>query len=181
MSSRQNLLSNSQAMSLPSGGMSRLIMNHIQFEFGLIPTKVVQDDKAIYIEALNQSREEESMLPFQKFMLNEHIKNIKNEITEYKKAMDDDFSFKEEKGDQAGGPETSKVDQKSGPETRNAILRLISENASITSREMANKLGINRSAVSKHLKKMQDNDIIHREGPQKSGHWVIIRQDTDLA
>lgn len=104
------------------------------------------------------------------FMLNEHIKNIKNEITEYKKAMDDDFTFKEEKGDQAGGPET-----------RNAILRLISENASITSREMANKLGVNRSAVSKHLKKMQDNDIIHREGPQKSGHWVIIRQDTDLA
>ena len=86
--------------------------------------------------------------------------------------------------------ETKQVDQKQarwtrnkqgGPETRNAILRLISENASITSREMANKLGINRSAVSKHLKKMQDNDIIHREGPQKSGHWVIIRQDTDLA
>lgn len=72
--------------------------------------------------------------------------------------------------------ETKQVDQK-----RNAILRLISENASITSREMANKLGINRSAVSKHLKKMQDNDIIHREGSQKSGHWVIIRQDTDLA
>ena len=74
-----------------------------------------------------------------------------------------------------------KVDRKSGPETRNAILRLISENASFTSREMANKLGINRSDVSKHLKKMQDNDIIHREGSQKSGHWVIIRQDTDLA
>lgn len=84
--------------------------------------------------------------------------------------MDDDFTFKEEKGDQAGGPET-----------RSAILQLISENASITSREMANKLGINRSAVSKHLKKMQDNDIIHREGSQKSGHWVFIRQDTDLA
>lgn len=50
------------------------------------------------------------------FMLKEHIKNIKNEITEYKKAMDDDFTFKEEKGDQAGGPEkwTRKVDQKHG-------------------------------------------------------------------
>lgn len=77
--------------------------------------------------------------------------------------------------------ETKQVDQKGGPETRSAILQLISENASITSREMANKLGINRSAVSKHLKKMQDNDIIHREGSQKSGHWVFIRQDTDLA
>lgn len=37
------------------------------------------------------------------FMLKEHIKNIKNEITEYKKAMDDDFSFKEEKVDQKHG------------------------------------------------------------------------------
>ena len=46
--------------------------------------------------------------------------------------MDDDFAFEEEKGEQKGGPETSKVDRKSGPETRNAILRLISENASIT-------------------------------------------------
>lgn len=103
-------------------------------------------------------------------MLKEHIKNIQNEITEYKKAMDDVFSFKEEKVDQTGGPET-----------RNAILRLISDNASITSREMANKLGINRSAVSKHLKKTQDDNIICREGSQKSGHWVIIRQNTDLA
>lgn len=76
---------------------------------------------------------------------------------------------------------TKQVDQTGGPETRNAILRLISENASITSREMANKLGINRSAVSKHLKKMQDYNIICREGSQKSGHWVIIRQNTDLA
>lgn len=28
------------------------------------------------------------------FMLKEHIKNIQNEITEYKKAMDDVFSFR---------------------------------------------------------------------------------------
>lgn len=58
------------------------------------------------------------------FMLNEHIKNIKNEITEYKKAMDDDFTFKEEKGDQAGGPETSKVDQKQARWTRNTECHL---------------------------------------------------------
>lgn len=52
--------------------------------------------------------------------------------------MDDDFAFEEENGEQKGGPKTSKVDQKGGPETREAILQLISENASITSREMAN-------------------------------------------
>lgn len=150
-------------------------MNHIQFEFGLVPTKVVQEDKAEYIEALNLSWEDDSMQPFQLFMLKEHIKNLQNEITEYKKSMDDDFAFEEENGEQKGGPKTSKVDQKGGPETREAILQLISENASITSREMANRLNINRSAISKQLKRMQDDNMIRREGSQKSGRWIIIQ------
>ena len=65
--------------------------------------------------------------------------------------------------------------QKGGPETREAILQLISENASITSREMANRLNINRSAISKHLKRMQDDNMIRREGSQKSGRWIVIQ------
>lgn len=115
------------------------------------------------------------MQPFQLFMLKEHIKNLQNEITEYKKSMDDDFAFEEENGEQKGGPKTSKVDQKGGLETREAILQLISENASITSREMANRLNINRSAISKQLKRMQDDNMIRREGSQKSGRWIIIQ------
>lgn len=115
------------------------------------------------------------MQPFQLFMLKEHIKNLQNEIIEYKKSMDDDFAFEEENGEQKGGPKTRKVDQKGGPETREAILQLISENASITSREMANRLNINRSAISKHLKRMQDDNMFRREGSQKSGRWIIIQ------
>ena len=171
-----------------NGRMSRLIMNHIQYEFGLIPTKVVKEDKAEYIQALNDSREEESMVPFQLFMIKEHIKNLRNEIAEHKKSQSEDFAYLETKVDQKGGPErwtrkvdqkkerwTRKVDQKSGPETRISILQLIQENECITSREMSNRLGINRSAISKHLKKMQEENIIRREGSQKSGRWVIIK------
>ena len=161
-------------------------MNHIQYEFGLIPTKVVKEDKAEYIQALNDSREEESMVPFQLFMIKEHIKNLRNEIAEHKKSQSEDFAYLETKVDQKGGPERwtrkrkggpekGKVDQKSGPETRISILQLIQENESITSREMSNRLGINRSAISKHLKKMQEENIIRREGSQKSGRWVIIK------
>ena len=67
-----------------------------------------------------------------------------------------------------------KVVQKGGPETRNAILQLIASNGNITSREIANTLNINRSAILKHLKKMQEDHIIRREGSQKSGKWVVI-------
>lgn len=152
-----------------NGRMSRLITNYLQFEFGLIPSKVIKEDKAAYIEALNKSREDETMVPFQEYMLQEHAKNLRGEIAEYQKSINKEFEVV-----QKGGPETKTVVQKSGPETRSAILQLISENERITSREMANKLTINRSAILKHLKKMQEENIIHREGSQKSGRWVII-------
>ena len=39
---------------------------------------------------------------------------------------------------------------------------------------MVEAFGINRSAVAKHLKKMQDEGIIKRECPDKCGKWVIL-------
>lgn len=39
---------------------------------------------------------------------------------------------------------------------------------------MAASLGINRSALSKHIKRMQENGIIRREGPDKDGFWEVI-------
>ena len=90
--------------------------------------------------------------------------------------MEGDEKVQKEKQevDQKSKRWTRKVGQKGGPETRNAILHLIASNGNITSREIANTLKINRSAILKHLKKMQEDHIIRREGSQKSGKWVII-------
>ena len=69
-----------------------------------------------------------------------------------------------------------KVDRKGGQKTktRDAILNMIIQNEKITSTQMAETLGINRSAVSKHLKKMQEDGIIKREGPDKGGKWIVL-------
>ena len=61
-----------------NGRMSRLVMNHLQYEFGLVPVKIVKEDKAEYIQALIDSREQESLGPFREFMLEEHIQNTRN-------------------------------------------------------------------------------------------------------
>ena len=73
-----------------NGRMSRLIMNHLQYEFGLVPSKVVKDDKTEYIKALKISQEEESEAPFLDFMFKEHAKNLQEEIENYKLSMGDD-------------------------------------------------------------------------------------------
>ncbi len=145
-----------------NGRMSRLIMNYIQFEFGLVPTKVKKEDKAEYIQALVESREQDNTLPFREFMLREHHTNLRKEIENFKQSE--------------GGQKTEKVDRKGGQKTRDAILDLIKNDERITSTKMAESLGINRSAVSKHLKKLQDEGVIRREGPDKGGKWIIVKR-----
>lgn len=149
-----------------NGRMSRLIMNHLQFEYGLVPTKVNKDDKAEYIQALIDSRDQNTTEPFREFMLQEHIKNLQQEIATYQESVNE--------VDTKGGQKTEKVGRKGGQKTREAIFDMIAKNAKVTSTQMAESLGINRSAVSKHLKKMQEDGIIQREGPDKGGKWVIL-------
>ena len=160
-----------------NGRMSRLVMNHIQYEFGLVPTKVMQEDKAEYIQALIASRKEESMEPFRLFMVKEHTRNFIQEIDAYKKSISEDAT---PKVDKKGGQETTEVDKKPMPRgvaTRQKILVLISSNNRITTTEMASRLGINRSALSKHLKVMQKAGVIRHEGSTKSGCWVVTNND----
>ena len=136
--------------------MSRLIMNLLQIEFGLIPSKVNKDNKANYIQALIEARELDSVEPFRNFMLMEHVNNLQSEIEVFELSIE-------------GGQKTKEVDRKGGQKTKEIILRLIREDAQISSIKMAERIGINRSAISKHLKKLQEDGIIRREGPDKGG------------
>ena len=70
-----------------NGRMARLVMNHLQYEFGLIPTKIRKENKAKYIQSLVDSREEDNLAPFRNFMFEEHIQNLNTEIAAYKKSQ----------------------------------------------------------------------------------------------
>ena len=77
------------------------------------------------------------------------------------------------------GPESG---PKRGPENRpentpSKILNLIRHNPRITSREIAKKLKMARSGISKHLHAMQEANIIRRVGPAKGGHWEVIEKE----
>ncbi len=66
--------------------------------------------------------------------------------------------------------------QKSVQKSVQKIVDFISENPNITTQEMANLLGINRSVVARHIKTLQEKGIIRRVGPDKGGHWEIVTQ-----
>lgn len=81
-----------------NGRMSRLIMNHLQNEFGLIPSKVIKEDKGEYIRTLKLYQEEDLEEPFIDFMFEEHAKNLQEEIENYKLSMGDDEEVKPHRG-----------------------------------------------------------------------------------
>lgn len=150
-----------------NGRMSRLITNHLQFEFGLVPTKIMTDDKAAYIESLNASREEESMLPFQCFMLQEHIKNLKAEIEQYEKSMDDDVVINVGK---------EKLIELS--ERQQNIVSVIKLHPSITIPELAQRMSGKKTVTTRTIERdiaaLQAKGILKREGGRKSGKWIVV-------
>ena len=55
------------------------------------------------------------------------------------------------------------------------ILAMIESNPSITTNEMAEALGLARRSVTKQLTKLKNEGRIRRVGPDKGGHWEVIK------
>ena len=66
-----------------NGRTSRLLMNLLQMEFGVLPTKVLKEDKATYIQALIDTREAEDITIFQNYMATLHAQHLRTDIDQY--------------------------------------------------------------------------------------------------
>lgn len=67
-----------------NGRTSRLLMNMIQSRYELPLSVVYMEDKLEYFNALENSRREESLVPFKDFMDKQYLKYLSNEIERYK-------------------------------------------------------------------------------------------------
>ena len=76
-----------------NGRMSRLVMNMLQFEFGLIPTKVLKEQKAEYIQALNDTRDQQDESIFPSVMLRLHNTNLQAEIDAFVASQETDTNL----------------------------------------------------------------------------------------
>ena len=75
-----------------NGRMSRLLMNLLQWEFNLIPSKVLREDKAEYIQALIDARENEDDSIFISFMMSLHTRHLQEEIEQFNSSMNDSYA-----------------------------------------------------------------------------------------
>lgn len=129
------------------------IENQLQFEFGLVPVKIVKEDRGEYIQALVEAREQESLAPLRNFMLEEHIRNLSKEIAEYKKSqLSDPINIFTD-------PITERLYQ--------AIL----QNDSLNYSGYAALLGVSEVTIKRRLADLKKAGMIVRIGSNKTGRW----------
>lgn len=139
-----------------NGRMARLVMNMLQFEFGLIPTKILSKDKEEYIKALVATREDDELEIFRAFMSSMMEQNLLSEIANYLESIGEEEESREK-------PQKS----------REKIVALLSEDGKLSAMALAGKLGISAKSVEKHLANLKADGIIQRIGPAKGGHWKV--------
>lgn len=138
-----------------NGRMARLVMNMLQFEFGLIPAKILKEDKEEYIKALVATREDDDLGIFRGFMTSMMEQNLQTEIATYLESI----------GDKESGEKPTK--------SREKIVALLSEDSKLSATALAEKIGISSKAVEKHLANLKADGIIERIGPTKGGYWRV--------
>ena len=143
-----------------NGRMARLIMNHIQFEFGLVPAKVLKEDKGDYINALIATRESDDITLFRDFMAEEMVKTITTDINTYLKST-------EESG------EKRDICREKKPKSREKILSLLRVHPEYSAKKLSQEIGVTQKAIEKQLAKLKADGRIKRNGPDKGGSWEV--------
>ena len=146
-----------------NGRMSRLVMNMIQYEFGVVPSVVRKENKKQYINALEQSEEAENSERFKAFMLQHHCSNLRKQIDEYNQSMSEESHSAKENGVLDGTMALK-------------IIEALQSEPSITMDNLSQTLGIARRTLVRHMNKLQEDNRIKRVGGRRYGHWEIVNQ-----
>ena len=156
-----------------NGRISRLIVNYILYRHGYPMIVVRTKDKKNYLAALSKCdavvgiipsdgahASLEQTKPFVDYMTGVLCKDISTNIAIIK---DKDRSIWWYNGELITFKSQNTIN----------LLDALNEDGKITVRDLADKLGINKSAVQKQLKTLQDKGYIIRVGG-RSGYWKVI-------
>ena len=79
-----------------NGRTCRLLMNLLQWEFGVLPTKVLKEDKSEYIQALIDAREQEDINVFLDCMARLHIQHLQSDIDQFMNSCEEKMVDKQD-------------------------------------------------------------------------------------
>ena len=148
-----------------NGRTCRLLMNLLQWEFDVLPTKVLKEDKAEYIQALIDTRESEDLNVFLDCMARHHCQHLQNDIDQFVRStseeMVDKSIVRQEMVDKwLIKPSLAKkmVD----------ILEFVADKDQITTEEIVSHFGFNPTTAKRYLRQLTEFGYLEAHGGNKN-------------
>ena len=154
-----------------NGRTTRLEMNMIQRQLGLVPSIVRKEDKGEYIQSLVDSRENDDSTIAQDVMLRHHIANLRRRILQYQE--NDTVNTQSDTVNDTANANNDTVTglKKSLQKVYTAILN----NPEITHSKIMETLHISESTAKRATRDLKKLGYITREGSDKTGRWIILK------
>ena len=153
-----------------NGRTCRLLMNLLQMEFDVLPTKVLKEDKAEYIQALIDTRENEDISIFIHCMTRLHCQHLKADIDHYiestSERMVDKQDFQKKMVDK--WPIKPSLAEKLVD-----ILEFVVDKGEFTTEQIVTHFGFNATTAKRYLRQLAEFGYLEAHGGNKNRTYKI--------
>lgn len=153
-----------------NGRTSRLLMNLLQMEFNVLPTKVLKEDKATYIQALIDTREKEDITIFQNCMADLHAQHLQTDIDQYVKStsvkMVDKMKLQQEMADKWSI-------KPSLAEKMADILFFVADKKEFTTEEIVSQFGFTATTTKRYLRQLTAFGYLESHGGNRNRSYTV--------
>lgn len=148
-----------------NGRTCRLLMNLLQWEFGVLPTKVLKEDKAEYIQALIDAREQEDINIFLDCMARHHCQHLASDIDQYTKTVMEEVVDKDDLAEKMVDKWSIKP---SLAEKMVDILLFVADKEEITTENIVVHFGFTATSAKRYLRQLTEFGYLEAHGGNKN-------------
>lgn len=148
-----------------NGRTCRLLMNLLQMEFDVLPTKVLKEDKAEYIQALVDTREEEDINIFIDCMTRLHCEHLEEDINQFIKSVSSDLVDKQDFLIDLVDKWSINRDL---ADKMADILVFVADKQEFTSEMIVNRLGVSQTTAKRYLRKLVEMGYLAAHGGNRN-------------
>ncbi len=148
-----------------NGRTCRLLMNLLQWEFGVLPTKVLKEDKAEYIQALIDSREQEDIDIFLDCMARHHCQHLASDIDQFTRAAMAEVADKNDLKQEMVDKWSIKP---SLAEKMVDILRFMADKEEITTGDIVAHFGFTVTSAKRYLRQLTEFGYLEAHGGNRN-------------
>jgi Fic family protein len=154
-----------------NGRTCRLLMNLLQWEFDVLPTKVLKEDKAEYIQALIDTRESEDLNIFLNCMARHHCQHLQTDIDQFMKSTDEKVVDKQDLKQKMVDKWSIKP---SLADKMVDILEFVADKDLITTEEIVSHFGFNPTTAKRYLRQLTEFGYLEAHGGNKNRTYSMI-------